>query len=71
MTPRFPQTSVLLQGRIIRVHSTREGHLVLRLRTDEGEIELRGTAGLPVFDDESPVPLVDLRSRVGSEALIA
>jgi hypothetical protein len=53
------------------VHSTREGHLVLRLRTDEGEIELRGTAGLRVFDDESPVPLVDLWSRVGSEALIA
>jgi hypothetical protein len=69
--PAPARRSGFLLGGIAKVGSTREGRLVLVLRTNEGEIELHGTSWTRVFDGDDVLPLGDLWGFVGTDVVIA
>jgi hypothetical protein len=59
-----------LLGQIARVNSTRDGRLVVTLRTIEGEIKLHGASWMQVLDAEGALPPGDLWDHIGSGAVI-
>jgi hypothetical protein len=69
--PGHTRTGSLLRGRIAQVSSTREGRLVVRLHTNQGEFEFLAAPWAAVLDAEVAVPTGDLWSYIGSRALIS